>query len=471
MKTEGRRKLDRLTRLPKFPMLLLLTVLAFIAVTASLALHVTGSLADAEPSARPAAAATTTHTQARHADLLIETIGVNTHLRYTDTVYYTRFDDVILPRLKQLGVRYVRERALTAEQHGPDHYFYTRLHELAQLGIRFSLVTDFEHSRRPETRWSALTDINEWLDGAVWAFEGPNEPDRIVDLPPDEWIHRTRDAQQKLWSTVNSSPGLAEVKVLGPPLTTWRNQWASLGDLSPYLHYGNWHPYPGAAKPSMQGGKHMLVDRQLGPQLVSGNKPLVVSETGYTNAINKGEAGHRPASELATASYIPKLLFEYFNRGYARTFLYEFIDLKPDPTFTKQERHFGLLRNDGTPKPAFEALQRLIELLADPGPPFTATPLAFTLLGEAEGVETSLLQKRDGTYYLALWQDVSVWDSTTRVDVVHPPKRLVLQLPKAATTMHVFQPNRDGLPTDTRHQADALPLSLGNDLLIVQVRP
>jgi hypothetical protein len=56
-------------------------------------------------------------------------------------------------------------------------------------------------------------------------------------------------------------------------------------------------------------------------------------------------------------------------RGMAKAYKYELLDLKPDPGFTDMERHFGLVRTNGVPKPSFYALKNLLHLLADPGQP------------------------------------------------------------------------------------------------------
>ena len=36
-------------------------------------------------------------------------VGVNTHLRYTHLPYYTAFETIIYPKLKQLGIKHVRD--------------------------------------------------------------------------------------------------------------------------------------------------------------------------------------------------------------------------------------------------------------------------------------------------------------------------------------------------------------------------
>ena len=46
--------------------------------------------------------------QAQSADAFVDTIGIITHLHDTDTAY-ENFDDVIKPRLAELGIRHIRD--------------------------------------------------------------------------------------------------------------------------------------------------------------------------------------------------------------------------------------------------------------------------------------------------------------------------------------------------------------------------
>ncbi len=58
-----------------------------------------------------------------------------------------------------------------------------------------------------------------------------------------------------------------------------------------------------------------------------------------------------------------------FGAGVSRTFLYELVDVKPEPALHDPEQHFGLLRNDLSPKPAFTAVKTMIAAIrASPGP-------------------------------------------------------------------------------------------------------
>ena len=352
---------------------------------------------------------------ARSADAFVDSFGVNIHLGYTDTLYW-QFDAVVKPKLLALGVRHVRDGALTGPTIDATHPFYVRAKQLAAAGLRFSLITSMDTSYGKATDYTQLRSVYAWLDGAVDDFEGINEPD-LQTIPgggPDTWIGVTQAAQKKLWDTVKGDPSLAKVAVLGPSITSLNGALGKIGDLSPWVDDGNGHPYPGGFCPACGTFYGMSVDTFAPDEAkVFGTRPMVMTETGYTNAIGAGPGGNRPVSEKAAAKYLPRLLFEFFNRGIVRTYPYEFLDEKPDPARADIEQNFGLVRNDGSVKPAYVAVARLIALLADPGPDFTPTPLDLTITAPKE-VHHTLLQTRDGTYVLVLWNEVNSWDTGWR---------------------------------------------------------
>jgi hypothetical protein len=78
------------------------------------------------------------------------------------------------------------------------------------------------------------------------------------------------------------------------------------------------------------------------------------------------------------------------------------------------EANFGLLRNDGSEKPAYRSVQGLLGLLRDPGPTFRPNALRYSLSGQTDRVHHTLLQKRNGSFFLALWQERSSYDTGAR---------------------------------------------------------
>ena len=346
--------------------------------------------------------------KARRAHDFIESIGLGVHLDYRDTAY-GKFDSVIKPKLIELGVRHLRDGAYTSSKHKRDHPYYESCRELAAEGMRFSLMISFQTSSVSETDFSKLDDIYDWCDGAIAAFEGNNEPD-IEGV--SNWAAKTVDMQKKLYKTVKGTSKMRHVKVMGPAVT-WEPE--ALGDISDYLDYGNWHPYPGGNCPTCGDPYGRNVDSRVSEyREPSGDKPMAITETGYHNSLGMGQADHKPVSEEAAARYIPRLLLEHFNRGYVRSYLYELIDIRPDPERKIRDHNFGLLRYDGSEKPAYKALDNLIEVLEDDDNDFEPGRLDYTLSGTTKALHSTLLQKGDGTFYLALWQERQSFDTGER---------------------------------------------------------
>ena len=402
--------------------------------------------------------------QAKPAAAFIDTIGVNTHLHYQGTVYDKRFDDLIKPKLLELGVRHVRDGAYTYEEASRNTFFYRRLRELGAAGIDFNLLTSLETPYNEATDYSKLDDIVAWTDGAVTSFEGINEPD-LQGI--EDWAALTTEAQKKLYRTVRGNPALKNVKVLGPS-PIWKAK--TLGDLSRYMDYGNAHPYPGGKMPT--GSEYGQSTQATMDNVAknSGSKPIMFTETGYHNALET-DSDHAPTSEAATAKYLPRMLLAHFNMGVPRTYLYELIDSRAEGRTNDPEASFGLLRHDGTEKPAFRAIENLTALLADSGT-FTPDSLNFSLQGETDNVHHTLLQKRDGTFYLALWLEQESWDKDAREDVRVGSQKVTLTLGENAST-RPFIPLvvRGARPRKRWSFVDkTLNLSVGDSVMVLELR-
>ena len=191
---------------------------------------------------------------------------------------------------------------------------------------------------------------------------------------------RIREEQQRLYEAVKGDPATKDLPVAVSSLANLRDSPAKLGDLTPYLDFGNMHPYAAGNPPSRHWGWGLSMERAIAEaRKVSGDKPILVTECGYHNRME--EQGHPGVSEAAEAKYLPRLFFVYFNRGMTKAYKYELLDLKPDPGFTDLERHFGLVRTNGAPKPSFLALKNLLHLLADPGPAAQSGLTGFPTFG------------------------------------------------------------------------------------------
>jgi hypothetical protein len=243
------------------------------------------------------------------------------------------------------------------------------------------------------------------------AFEGPNE----VDNNSGNWGGvpafgaNARGFQAAMYQHAKQiAPG---VTVIG--LTT-TSSWgaADVGDISAYMDAGTLHPYPSASVPTAYLAS---TEATLAP-LNGAHKGWWVTETGYYTAPNATQNVYQPGvSEAAQGKYVPRLYLDYFNAGISHTSVYELID--EHSTQSDAEANYGMLRNDGSAKPAYTALKNMLGLLADPGAAFTPASLNYTLTGATGTIRQALFQKRDGRFYLALWNDVLVYNTNSKSDI------------------------------------------------------
>jgi len=390
---------------------------------------------------------------AASAHSFVDSIGVDTHFSFNDTPYVERFQDV-KAKLVELGVHHVREDLLPGR---PDQY--ARINELAAAGIGDTLIMGSPQNGAAGLQ-NLLSVVREKLTG-VDALEGPNEP---YLYGGSDWTSITASYQQLLHESAAASPSLASLPIVGPTTIFW--QEGELGNVSPWLSYGDIHPYSGGYPPEPYLERHVNFAR-----LSSGSKPLMATETGYHSAMNWTGA-FPPTSEAATAIYTPRIFLDYFQEGIARTFDYELADEFPDPSGEEREAHFGLLRNDLSPKPAFYALKNLISIVADSGGSFTPGALNYSVSGNQEMLHQVLLQKANGSFYLALWRATSVWDPEKRVPLSAPAAPVQIQLGQPIASVAEYKPNVSDEPLSQRQvSGGSLQVNVGPEVVLLKLSP
>ena len=373
--------------------------------------------------------------RARQADAFVDSVGVNVHLHYYDTAY-ADFEGKVLPSLAELGVRHIRDGICPVE----DGTKPERLRTLfTQLGVRATLVVD----PRCESVAEAATYVQTVLGtGLLAALEGPNEYDLSGD---SDWAEVLRAYQAELYSTLKSVPATAAVPVIGPSVTSEKAA-KTLGDVTRSADIVNLHSYYSFRPPETQGwgdnGYGSLgwqlgaVAQPLGASVADG-PPLIVTETGYHNVYQNPELAGLP--EAVTAAYLPRLLLNHFDRGVTRTFIYELLDEWDEPQ--NKEANFGLVRFDGSKKPAFVALRNLLTLLNDPGRAFVPGSLAVELKPDSDTLTWTLLQKRDGNFYLAVWDNAAMFDPEADPEIVGAEQTVTLSFGEPVTAVSRVLPN------------------------------
>jgi hypothetical protein len=391
--------------------------------------------------------------KAQSADKFVNSIGITTHLRYLDTAY-KNYNTIIKPKLQELGIRHIRDSVTPADSNAQKKF-----KELGKLGIKLTTVVD--------TRWNkTLKEVEEMvrmLPDSIEAIEGPNEWDAVKPTyRGQQFPEILRNFQNQLYATVKGTAITQHLPVLAASLAHYWNA-KHVGSIA--CDFGNMHSYSGGKMPT-EG----YLDEEWIPSArkICLSKPIVSTETGWHNAIKDPNPPHPGVSEQASGKYIPRLYLEYFNRGIRRTFTYEFIDehLKID-----QESNFGLLHYDGTPKPAFTALKNLIMLLKDPGPKFPLKSLHYKLAANTPDIHHTLLQKRSGTFYLILWQEVPSFDLKTKEDLVVPARSISINLRTSTARAAIYQPLKSIKPLQQYKNPKRLNLTVSDQSLVIELTP
>lgn len=385
----------------------------------------------------------------------LDSVGVNTHLSFADT----RYADFALvrARLRELGVHWIRDGTCGTCPGYDDH-----LIALAQDGIRAQLIFGDPAQGVP---WAdrELADIKQRLLPAVGALEGPNE----YDASPDPaWPANLRAWQERLFTRVKTDAALRGLPVVGPSLVKPESR-AALGDLSGAMDVGNLHPYTAGLMPT---AAHLDGERRLSSPTTR-RRPLMATEAGFHTALRMAPGANQPPVDEATqADYVTRLFLGHFAWGLRRTFSYELLDNKPDPGDGEAELHFGLLRSDFTPKPAFVALRNLLAVLRLGGAPGTADRLHLGIDG-ATDVRHLLLAHADGSFSLTLWRDVASWDRDARRPLAVAPSTVAVRLDEPMDRAETFLPARSSTPAATVAHPQRVNVALAASPVVLRLVP
>lgn len=391
---------------------------------------------------------------ARSADAFVDAIGVNIHRSCFDTAY-SNYAGVIKPRLLEAGIRHIRDGCPSRTQ----LEFQNRLIDLSRAGIKAMLLC----SPRGTNTAADILPVLRPVSKALEAIEGPNETDGIgvMTYKGLKFPDATRTYQNELFAAVKADPQLGKLPVvmtsISDPERAPRLGRLESGD------FANTHCYAGGGPPGFRWNWYL--DRCQ----TNLARPVIASETGYHNATNHTD-GHwiRGVTERAAGKYHSRLLAEYFQRGIVRTYLYELLDLKPQPDYS--EANFGILRWNGEPKPAFTAIKHLIALLRDPGPAFTPGALEFSITADDQPVRHLLLQKRNGRFFLLLWANAISYDLKTKQDLRFDPQPTRLVFAQPIQSARAFLPlNGAEQPTVTFGPTRELVVRVPDHVMLVEI--
>jgi hypothetical protein len=434
-----------------------------------------------------------TTVQAREAEKFVDSMGVNVHMEYLDTPYgdYSMINE----KLIALGMHHLRDEINDVK----DRNFVKELREMHKRGYKVCGLIEggndyppVGQALDPEQVASMIKELLPSID----AVEGPNEPDD-PSTPPftygiDELLFPwgAINESESLWQIVKGNAEISHLPVLAMSEGTPQD-FLKLAKVTPppidYATYGNMHAYQSGLQGDW-GLKGLYIPYA---QDLTGDKPLWTTEMGYHNDTYFLHDGQQQGvSERAAAIYLPIAFLSGFRDKVVRTFSYELIDEEEGPPLrkcTKQdanrcsgEGYYGLLRYDGTAKPAFTALQNLIDILNDPASNFEPGSLQISFSGAPQKMRYALLQKSNGDYYLAIWNDRLVYEPATRKtkhgEDVYPANvaMTVTFSAESDLTFTIYAPNdASGVnPTDEYTlgtTANSIQINLPPKVLLIQI--
>ena len=401
----------------------------------------------------PTLSALPAETQAVNASAFLDTIGINTHMmnKWGGNAYA----DVgrVEWQLNYIGVKHIRDCFC-------DDYGTETLKKLsADIGTRVNLWANGAIYDRVIAGVKANPKIIDSVEGANEADTFPQNFQGLTGVQAGVAL------QKKFFADVKGYAATASVPVNS--LTVIHNESLPIiGDISPYTNRTSSHIYPqwGGYNGELPYPYIQIIAKKM--NAMAPGKPSVITEGGWWTKPHP-----RGVTETVHAKYTLNYLLDAYKQGIVRTYLYELLDEYPDADGSKMDSHFGLFRYNGTAKPAAVALHNMTTILADAGKVVSPGKLSYSVDGMPATGYQLLMQKSDGTFVLALWNDARIWDNGNFKERPVANVQVMLNLGVQASTLNVYDPLVGVSPTLTRTNIAGLTLSLPDHPIFVFVKP
>jgi hypothetical protein len=408
--------------------------------------------------ATTASVGTLTGEPAAQADSFVDSVGVATHLAYVNTAYAQW--PTVLGKIQAMGVRHLRDGFSNWPSWAP---YFGEHQTLAGLGIKTTYVVPLDLTTTPQILESFASQVTD-----MEAIEPPNECDAIPNCGGGGLLGVSNVVS--FLPTLQAAGQNINVPVLGPAFTV-AESYVAAGNIASQISYNNLHVYFGGRNPGTvgwgggdaQGNSYGSFAWWMDQANVDApNVPDIITESGYLAFPQTVTPYTIP--ESVEASYTPRTFLLAFNHGIKRTYAYELVD-------EITSLGYGLLRSDLSEKPAFTAVKNLMSTLSDPGANFSPGKLAYLVGGADSTLAHTLLQKRDGSFWLVLWLERSSYDEATNTPTPVTPQNITLQVSGGATVKQLVQFDSFGNSStvDVSGSGATLPLAVSDQISIVKV--
>lgn len=365
--------------------------------------------------------------------------------------------DRILWALKTIGASFIR-----SEIYAGNKGQVAWLNQLASNGVRTNMIMQ-DPAMKNATPEQLVNLIASSMPNACHSMEGANEWNLDGG---SNWASELRNHQTRIWNAAKANPLTRSKPVVGPALGM-RKGYEEFGNQSAIMDWGNIHLYTGGFVPGYRTDDVIAEERR-----VCGSKPIILTETGWHNAKNyKGTHNYTP--EDVAGVYSPRLLLEYFVRNVPKMSIYEIIDEPADPGMTDHEAHFGLLRTDWSPKPAFVSLANLNVIMnrqyRTSGRAGARGRLSFKFNSGPSDLRSALVARNDGRYQLFLWRNVAIYDPNKRSYLNPAPATVSINW---YTTRNVkrFAPSSSANALESK-LTSVSTLSLKGEMQVLEIAP
>lgn len=366
--------------------------------------------------------------QAIEADDVVNSIGVNTHFAYTNTYYYQKYPQVIAA-ISAAGIRHIRDGYY-------DWPAGNQMYTIHQAVRAAGISTDYVISYNPLTTVSDLESF-QTLAGDMESIEAPNEFD---DNGGTHWA----STLLSFLPTLQQAGLTLHVPVLGPSLV-FEQSYGELGNISQYQNFSNLHIYLGGRNPGTSGwGSSDAEGNSYGSilwwldnaNITAPGAPSYVTESGYIQLSTTSTPYTVPYP--VASLYTIQTILEMMTHGINRTYIYELMD-------ESSSADYGLMTNTLQPKYSYNAINALTSLLGDRGASFSPGKLQYSLTGSTTNVHHLLMQKRDGSFYLALWVNLPVYNPANNTTINVEPQGVTLTLDSGHEVQSNSSINVDGV--------------------------
>ncbi len=341
-----------------------------------------------------------------------DSLGVNVKETYWNTIYGNWAQT--LADAKAVGFTHLRVGIYDSSNAGWNARHWGDLRQAVADGFKLDVGINPDCSYRGTLANPYFSDCFDALRdqvglSGVETIEWPNEYDTSGD---PNWAANLASWGQQIYALAKS---LGPIPVIGPSIVN-PSSIPVLGNQSAALDFGNFHDYRGGTSATPQS----VAAEATRMYPVTLGKPNVATEFGYWDAVGSTNGSQPPIDDTGAAVYTVRQYLEHLADGVSRSYVNQLYDI--DSTSTNSNYRFGLIRSDGTWKPAAVALRNLVALIGTGGPS-ALSPLAW---GVQSGDPTSDVRyldvvDGDGTHALVLWRTAPVWNTTTQQDVSVAP--------------------------------------------------